>query len=69
MAGVNQYTIEAQTENDCGKSELGTSNCEVTCTSLPCVRNAQCECTSESAFGESYTVKGSACNCSDRPEN
>ena len=29
VAGVNQYTIEARTENDCGKSELGTSQCSV----------------------------------------
>ena len=64
--GVNNYSVEGTAENDCGTSDLGTSQCSVTCKSLPCVSDVACQVPAEICVGQSYTVKGSAKNCGDR---
>ena len=68
--GVNNYVIEAQAENECGATDVVTSNCSVTCKSAPCVDRVQCSIEPPSpGFGGTYTVSGTACNCGDRPAN
>ena len=47
--GVNNYVIEGKAENDCGASDVLTSNCSVTCKELPCVSDVRARCRLRSA--------------------
>ena len=50
VAGVDQYTIEAQTENGSpARASLGTSQCSVECKSQPGVSDVRCEVPARSA--------------------
>jgi len=69
--GTMNYQIEAVAENaTCGTTDPVTSNCSVTCKDNPCVDQVQCDVpTTPQCVGATFTVTGSAHNCSTEPED